>query len=128
MLAGLPLSELSHIQLFEVVGRVDGDNARQLGEALIQALADGRTHLILDLSGVSYLSSVGLREIVRILGQVKRQNGKLRIANPSEPVRHVLELVGLDFLIEADANLLLSPLGHSPFQLPAAQRQVCYFA
>ena len=39
-------------------------------------------------------------EMVRVLKRVKRTGGDLRIANPSERVREVLELAGLDSIFE----------------------------
>lgn len=65
-----------------------------------QAADEGRNYIVLDLGGVEYMSSAGLREMVRVLKRVKRSGGDLRIANPSERVREVLELAGLDSIFE----------------------------
>jgi anti-sigma B factor antagonist len=46
------------------------------------------------------MSSAGLREMVRVLKRVKRTGGDLRIANPSDRVKEVLELAGLDTIFE----------------------------
>lgn len=94
------VSEMRRVRLFEVIGRVDSTNATELGTTLDQAADDGNNNLVLDLSGVDYMSSAGLREIVRILKRVKRSGGDLRIANPSERVQEVLELAGLDSIFE----------------------------
>jgi len=93
-------SELKRVQLFEIVGRVDSTNASELGTAMDRAADEGRNHIVLDLGGVEYMSSAGLREMVRVLKRVKRSGGDLRIANPSERVREVLELAGLDTIFE----------------------------
>jgi anti-sigma B factor antagonist len=65
-----------------------------------KSVDDGKTNLVLDLGGVEYMSSAGLREMVRVLKRVKRGGGDLRIANPSERVKEVLELAGLDTIFE----------------------------
>ncbi|NLE51706.1 MAG: STAS domain-containing protein [Chloroflexi bacterium] len=93
-------SEMKRVQLFEVIGRVDSTNASELGLAMDRAADEGRNHIVLDLGGVEYMSSAGLREMVRVLKRVKRSGGDLRIANPSERVREVLELAGLDTIFE----------------------------
>lgn len=93
-------SEMRRVQLFEVIGRVDSTNASELGSAMDKAVDDGKSNLVLDLGSVEYMSSAGLREMVRILKRVKRVGGDLRIANPSERVREVLELAGLDSVFE----------------------------
>lgn len=93
-------SELKRVQLFEVAGRVDSTNASELGAAMDRAADEGRNYIVLDLGGVEYMSSAGLREMVRVLKRVKRSGGDLRIANPSDRVREVLELAGLDTIFE----------------------------
>ncbi|NDJ77853.1 MAG: STAS domain-containing protein [Chloroflexi bacterium] len=93
-------SQMKRVQLFEVVGRVDSTNATELGQTMDRAVDDGRNNVVLDLGGVEYMSSAGLREMVRVLKRVKRGGGDLRIANPSERVQEVLELAGLDTIFE----------------------------
>lgn len=89
-------SELKRVTLFEVSGRIDSTNANELGEALNAAIDTGRTQIVVDLSDVEYMSSAGLREMVAALKRVKRGIGDVRLANPSERVKEVLELAGLD--------------------------------
>jgi len=99
------VSELEQqVTLVQVHGRVDSMNANQLGEALSGEIDDGHTRLVLDLSGVDYMSSAGLREIVNALKKVKRATGDLRIAQPSERVREVLEMAGLDTIFHIYAT------------------------
>jgi anti-sigma B factor antagonist len=100
MVMEINASEMKRVQLFEVIGRVDSTNASELGVALDKAADEGRTNLVIDLSGVEYMSSAGLREMVRVLKRVKRGGGDLRIANPSDRVKEVLELAGLDTIFE----------------------------
>lgn len=100
MVMEINVSEMRRVRLFEIVGRVDSSNANELGSVLDRAADDGNNNLVLDLSGVDYMSSAGLREMVRILKRVKRSGGDLRIANPPERVREVLELAGLDSIFE----------------------------
>jgi anti-sigma B factor antagonist len=94
------VSERDGATLVEVSGRIDSMNANQLGEALSNEIDGGRIRLVLDLSGVDYMSSAGLREIVASLKKVKRATGDLRIAQPSERVREVLEMAGLDTIFQ----------------------------
>jgi anti-sigma B factor antagonist len=100
MVMEINASEMKRVQLFEIIGRVDSSNAAELGNALDKSVDDGRSNLVLDLSGVEYMSSAGLREMVRVLKRVKRTGGDLRIANPSDRVKEVLELAGLDTIFE----------------------------
>lgn len=94
----IKVSGLDTVTLVAVKGRVDSMNANQLGDALTGEIDGGHTQIVLDLAGVDYMSSAGLREMVAALKRVKRMNGEgdVRLAQPSERVREVLEMAGLD--------------------------------
>jgi anti-sigma B factor antagonist len=90
------VTDHNQVTLVEVSGRVDSMNANQFGEALASQIDGGNVHLVLDLSSVEYMSSAGLREIVTSLKKAKKARGDLRLAQPSQRVREVLEMAGLD--------------------------------
>ncbi len=94
------VSQLKRVTLMELTGRIDSTNANQLGDALNESIADGRNQLVLDLSGVEYMSSAGLREMVAALKQCRKGTGDVRLANPSDRVKEVLELAGLDTIFD----------------------------
>lgn len=96
----ITVSNVDDVTLVEASGRVDSMSANQFGEALSDQIEDGKKALVLDLSGVDYMSSAGLREIVNALKKVKRAQGDLRIAQPSERVREVFEMAGLDTIFQ----------------------------
>jgi anti-anti-sigma factor len=54
----------------------------------------------LNLSGVDYTSSAGLRALVAALRECKKHNGDLRISEASDRVLDVLNLAGLTSLFE----------------------------
>jgi len=98
-----------------VTGRLDAYWADHLARALEETIRDGGDHIRLDLSGVSFISSVGLRVLVRFYKQLVAINGSFAVSNPSEAVKRVLELAGLDTL------LARSPLDAAPPPRPAAR-------
>lgn len=96
----LSLSKINDVRVVEVIGRLDGDTAPEMGRLLDQVLDEGCSKLVLDLGSVEYMSSPGLREIVRIFKRAQLDGGDLRIANPSDRVLSVLELAGLTTLLQ----------------------------
>lgn len=97
----ISVSAYDHVTLVEVKGRVDSSNADELGEVLNREIEDGHTQIVLDLAGVEYMSSAGLREIVSALKRAKRgTGGDVRLAQPSYRVREVLEMAGLDTILQ----------------------------
>lgn len=96
----ISVTTLKNARVIEVIGRLDGDSAPEMGQLLDQTIDDGCSRLVLDLGSVEYMSSPGLREIVRIFKRAQQLGGDLRIANPSDRVMSVLELAGLDTTLQ----------------------------
>ena len=89
--------QLKDVDVVTVSGRVDSRTAPKLDQVL-KGLADNRRmHIVIDLAGVEYMSSAGLRALVSCLREVQKPilGGDLRLANPSQRVREVLDLAGL---------------------------------
>jgi anti-anti-sigma factor len=93
------VSTQPNVAVIEVAGRIDSNNANQFGDALSAVIAQGHNQLVLDLAGVDYMSSAGLREIVAAAKKLQGK-GELRLAQPSERVREVLEMTGLDSVFQ----------------------------
>jgi anti-anti-sigma factor len=87
--------EQGAVSVVAVAGRVDSATAPDLENALKRLVEAEKTQIVLDLLGVEYMSSAGLRAMVSTLKAVKRVNGDLRVANPSSRVDEVLRLAGL---------------------------------
>jgi anti-anti-sigma factor len=95
----------------EIQGRLDGYWADHLAQSFDDAIREGARNLKVNLSGVSYLSSAGIRVLVRAHKQLSAVQGSFSVSAPSEAVRSILELTGLmDLFIPAVApGLKASP-------------------
>jgi anti-sigma B factor antagonist len=91
---------MKRVDLVTVSGRIDSSNAAQFEGNLRELMGNSRHNLVLNLSGVTYMSSAGLRTLVSTLKECKRKNGDVRLAAPSERVAEVLSLAGLDSLFK----------------------------
>lgn len=96
------ITQQSHKRVEELTisGRIDSSNASQLDDKLKSLIEDGKVNLVLELSGVEYMSSAGLRAIVAALRETNKKRGDVRLANVSERVSDVLSLAGLDSLFD----------------------------
>jgi anti-sigma B factor antagonist len=126
MLAQLIRNNPSQVYLIEIIGRIDSDNVTSVSECVEEALAAGHNQIILDLSGVEFMNSDGLRTLVNIFKRVRQVGGTLNLINPSDSVMRLLELVGLDSVLTIHFDPAWHPLGQSPNGLSSAQRQLYY--
>ena len=76
-------------------GRIDHASSNDFSVALEPYLEEcklGGTPLVLDFSGIEYISSVGLRALMLASRQIKAQNGRIAIAALTPGVKEVFEI------------------------------------
>ena len=79
------------------VGRIDAATAPDLQKQLTEAL-DGVRDFTLDLAGVDYISSAGLRVLVVLQKRMKDQ-GSMTIINVRPEIKGILQITGLLMLL-----------------------------
>lgn len=87
-----------NVALIGVHGRVDGFSAPQLDDALQDAIKAKHYKIVTDLQGTDFMSSAGMRALLKARLEVQDRNGELRLAAPSDYLLDSLKLVGLDKL------------------------------
>ena len=75
----------------DLTGRIDSNNAAQLEAKILKQLEGAKdTSVVLDAAGLDYISSAGLRVLLR----VRKTHPSLRITNVSPEVYEILEMTG----------------------------------
>jgi anti-anti-sigma factor len=83
-----------------VAGRVDHSASNELEKAAALHAPDGSGDVHIDLSGVDYLSSAGLKVFEGLADRLSQNGGRLRLRAPSVAARLALEFSGLLRLVE----------------------------
>ncbi|MHB1137482.1 MAG: STAS domain-containing protein [Microthrixaceae bacterium] len=75
-------------------GELDAHTAPQLDEVIVDAVASGADQLVLDMGGVDFVDSSGLRSLIRARteGDVERV---VVIRQPSAATQRLLEITGM---------------------------------
>jgi len=89
----------------KVKGRLDAYWADHLSNALEEAIRGGADRIRLNLAEVSYMSSVGIRVLLKFFKQLQRIKGSFVVCNPSAAVESVLQLAGLEALLSGEPSL-----------------------
>lgn len=76
----------------KVIGRLDTTTAPQL-EAAVDACISGIEELIFDFEALEYVSSAGLRVILKAQKQMNVQ-GEMKIINVNETIMEVFDITG----------------------------------
>lgn len=78
-------------------GRIDTLSAPEF-EKKVGEIIDGVSELVLDMAKVEYVSSAGLRVILKVQKLMLRQ-GKMKLTNVNESVMEVFEITGFSDIL-----------------------------
>jgi anti-sigma B factor antagonist len=88
-------SSYRHCDMVKIKGRVDSSTSPTLLEALNGIMEAGRYKIILDLSGIDFISSAGLRVLIATQKNCKRYNrGEVVLAAIPSNIHSALDLAG----------------------------------
>ena len=90
------------VEVLSATGRIDFAGASAFREALLPHLEScvaGGTPLLLNLAGVDYISSAGLRELLIAAKQVKAQGGRMMVCELQPMVAEVVRISRFDLVL-----------------------------
>jgi anti-anti-sigma factor len=76
-------------------GRLDAHWADHVTRNLEEVIRGGADRIQLNMEGVTYISSIGIRVMLRIYKQLKGIQGVFRVSKASAPVKQILQLTNL---------------------------------
>lgn len=91
--------------VMRIHGDIDVYTAALVREKLDDQLYEGHSDLVVDLTGVTFLDSTGLGVLVGRLKRARTLGGSLRLVGPTERVRKVFAITGLDKVFEIHFDL-----------------------
>jgi len=81
--------------VLKCTGRLDANQAGHLNDYIDRLVREGSYHIALDMTGIEYLSSAGIRSLVTQYKNLKSINGHFYISSMSDNVKQVLNMVGM---------------------------------
>lgn len=91
----------THVTVFELQGRINLGNYKELEQAVRDAYEKGMRNLVMDFSGVDSLTSIGIRTLVIVHKMLaKNGEGRLKLAGVIPSIRDMLEIAGVGQFLE----------------------------
>lgn len=87
------------IRLIKLEGRLDLNGTYSIEVQFVNHCAGEKVRVLVDLSGVNYVSSVGIPMLVNTAKSVVGRGGKMAFIKPQEDVLKILEMVGVTQVI-----------------------------
>ena len=103
------------VRVLGLKGRLDTDTAADLELAAQDLIDAGARDFVVDLSGVGYVSSAGLR-VLLMIGKSIDGKGSLHLCGLNATVRQVFDVAGFTqlFVIGTDRNAVLPKVNPEP--------------
>lgn len=88
------------ITCLRVEGRLDAGAAPAFEKALLSAIKEDSSKLVINLAELVYISSAGLRALLVGAKEMKAKGGKMILAAPTESVKKVFDISGFSSIFD----------------------------
>lgn len=92
--------QLDDVLILRFKGRLDAISSPTMEKKVFDKINAGQRKLLLDFTGVEYLSSAGMRMLLSTTKKIKTLSGKLVVCNINSGVFDVLKMSGFDHVLE----------------------------
>ena len=93
------------IGLIKLGGKLDIIGTGEIETKFAGYCAGDKVRVVVDLSEVSFLASIGIRLLILTAKSVASRGGKMILLNPITEVQHVLEITGIPAIIPIYSQL-----------------------
>lgn len=91
---------LDNTLVVDIAGHLDTQTAGPAMDALQVYLDDSPDNFLINLAGLDFVSSSGLRIILRAAKQIRAKGGNMKVCGARGMVKEVLEISGFDRLLD----------------------------
>ena len=102
----LQYSEMdNNIRVIKLIGELDIVGVGQIETKFAGYCAGDKVRVIVDLTEVGFLASIGIRLLTLTAKSIASRGGKMVSLNPIPDVQHVLEITGIPAIIPIYSDL-----------------------
>ena len=85
------------VTILDIEGAIKlGESAEFFSSALDNVLRKEQSNVVIDFTGINYIDSTGMGELIGYLSKFTGENRQILLVNPSERILRVLKAVRLD--------------------------------
>jgi anti-anti-sigma factor len=96
----LQYSELeNNIRMIKLIGKLDISGVGEIETKLAGYCSGENARVVIDLTDVDFLASIGIRLLTLTAKSVASRGGKMVLLKPTPEVQHVLEVTGIPAII-----------------------------
>ncbi len=89
------IRQVGQVSVVEVSGKLTSLESGALSNSIAQLLKEGRKQILLNLSGLTYLDSSGIGDLVRTYMSVIKGGGEMKVVGLTDKVEEILKITQL---------------------------------
>lgn len=87
---------INEIIIFKLNGNLNSNTSPELEDKIFEAIKNESKNMILDFEDLDYISSAGLRVIIKTAKNLKQSEGMIVLCSMQDYVKEVFEIAGFD--------------------------------
>ena len=95
----------SGAMVLQLKGRLDSNTSGEFETKLLGLIRGGQTRLVLDLGQLDYISSAGLRVLIKSMKELKSKSGLMHLCAMQDYIKEVFDLSGFASFLPIHATL-----------------------
>ena len=107
-----PFPSKQNLIIITITGTIDISTSKHADKTILSVIEKGDSHIIIDLSQLDYLSSIGMMSLTKYQLLLKKKKRFLKLIKPPKPICDVMATFGFtkrfemyDSLVEAVSSL-----------------------
>ena len=86
--------EQNGVSILKLLGRLDSNTSTEFEEKILEIIGRGTKSLVVDFEGLDYISSAGLRVLLKAAKEIRRGEGKIVLCSMNDYIKEVFEIAG----------------------------------
>ncbi len=95
----ITITDAGEVKVIRIEGRLDTQTSPDVQAQLTQLIDQGATKLVINFEKLDYISSAGLRVLLKAAKQLKGNSGELRVCSLNEVVQEVFDISGFTTIL-----------------------------
>ena len=94
------------ICILELLGRLDSNTSPEFERKIFEVIDDGTKSVIVNFASLDYISSAGLRVLLKASKELKRSDGKVVLCSMKDYIKEVFEIAGFVSLFPITSSVV----------------------
>ncbi len=96
----IQVDQLEGVLIVSISGEIKGLSGREFHRAIFREIQGQKAPIVLDLEGLTYINSTGLRSILLVAKRQQENKEKFAVCSLSGPMREIFEITCFDRIMQ----------------------------